>query len=229
MRVSIVIPAYNEARDLPACLESLARQTSAPFEVIVVDNNSSDDTALIAKHHDARVISEKNQGIACARTTGFDAARGDIIARTDADCEVATDWVEVIQRTFMTHPHVDALRGDMEFAELGQGNRLIRPLYYMLRRWHEGKFGGEPILYGANFALRRSSWQQVRSQARLLQDSLSEDIELSLLVRTHGTILSVPEMRITTKLIDFLQPLKLVRYNRSDRMIARRQKGRWRE
>ena len=78
MFVSIVIPAYNEERYLGCCLQVL-RAPSYPasrFEIIVVDNGSSDGTAEIARRSGERVISEPRKGVAYARQTGFEAARG---------------------------------------------------------------------------------------------------------------------------------------------------------
>ena len=97
-RVSIVIPAYNEERYLPACLDAIAAQTIKPFEVIVVDNNSSDSTAKIAAQYPfVRVVNEPRRGIGFARNAGFNAAAGDIIGRIDADTHVPASWVAKVQ------------------------------------------------------------------------------------------------------------------------------------
>src|SRR5438309_1400799 len=101
MKVSIVIPVYNEGPALGACLDAIARQTSRPFEVIVVDNNSSDDTVPIARHYGfVRLIHEKRQGVVHARTAGFNAARGDIIARIDGDTILPENWVASCKEVF---------------------------------------------------------------------------------------------------------------------------------
>jgi glycosyltransferase involved in cell wall biosynthesis len=84
--ISIVIPVYNEAERIAACLESIAAQTVTPLEVIVVDNNSTDATVSIARSFPfVRVITAKCQGVIHARNRGFNAARGEIIGRIDAD------------------------------------------------------------------------------------------------------------------------------------------------
>src|SRR5688572_3020117 len=93
--VSIVIPAYNEENHLRLCLEAVARQTVKPLEVIVVDNNSTDATAAIARSFPfVTLLSEKRQGPQPARDRGYNAAHGEIIGRLDADSIVALDWVE---------------------------------------------------------------------------------------------------------------------------------------
>jgi glycosyltransferase involved in cell wall biosynthesis len=72
MKISIIIPVYNEAESLNACLDAIANQTIKPYEVIVVDNNSLDDTRLVAKAYDfVTLISETKQGVVHARSTGF--------------------------------------------------------------------------------------------------------------------------------------------------------------
>ena len=84
--LSVVIPAYNEEQYLPACLRALRQQKDAPpFEVIVVDNASTDSTACIAGQFGAHVVAEPRKGVARARQSGFEAARAPIVASTDAD------------------------------------------------------------------------------------------------------------------------------------------------
>ena len=86
--VSVIIPARNAARTLPSCLRALAGQTLAQgrFEVIVVDDGSTDETAAVAAEHGARVVQIANVGPASARNQGVEAAEGSILVFTDADC-----------------------------------------------------------------------------------------------------------------------------------------------
>ena len=111
LRVSLVIPVYNEESHLAACLDAIAAQTVQPFEVIVVDNNSTDQTVAIAQRYPfVRLLHEKRQGVVFARDRGFTAARGDVIGRTDGDSILAPDWVAEIHRIF-ANPTVDAASG----------------------------------------------------------------------------------------------------------------------
>lgn len=93
---SIIIPAYNEEKTLPLCLKSLFRQTieTEKFEVIVVDDGSSDTTKDVALSYPVRYIFQNNQGPAVARNAGAKVAEGDWIFFIDADCEPAIDWLE---------------------------------------------------------------------------------------------------------------------------------------
>src|SRR5579884_658579 len=86
-RVSVVLPCFNAARFLPAALDSALSQTYLPFEVILVDDGSTDDSVAIAESYGplVRVIRQTNQGESVARNRGLDAARGDLVAFLDAD------------------------------------------------------------------------------------------------------------------------------------------------
>lgn len=83
--VSVVVPAYNAVRTLPATIASIESQTVRPLEIIVVDDGSADATADLARSLGARVITQANAGHAAARNTGIEAARGRWVAFLDAD------------------------------------------------------------------------------------------------------------------------------------------------
>jgi glycosyltransferase involved in cell wall biosynthesis len=84
--VSVIIPVYNGGRYLRAALESVFAQTYRPFEVIVVDDGSADDSGVIAQSFsDVRYIRQANQGVAAARNTGIEAALGEFLAFLDQD------------------------------------------------------------------------------------------------------------------------------------------------
>jgi glycosyltransferase involved in cell wall biosynthesis len=94
MKISVVIPAYNAARFLPRCLESVFAQTLKPDEVIVVDDGSTDNTAALAAELGARIISRPNSGPAAAKNTGIRNASSEWIALLDADDMWAPEKLE---------------------------------------------------------------------------------------------------------------------------------------
>lgn len=93
--VSVIVPCFNAARKLPTLLTALKVQTypSDAYEVIVVDDGSTDATAAVARSHGVRVLSQVNGGSYKARNTGVRQCRGEIIAFTDDDCSPEPDWL----------------------------------------------------------------------------------------------------------------------------------------
>src|SRR5438046_6195785 len=109
MRFSIVIATYNRAALLKDTLESLSRlQPGASWEVVVVDNNSPDDTRGVVEAASAsypaplRYAFEREQGRSAALNHGFRIARGEIVVTTDDDVRVAPDWLTTIERGLET-------------------------------------------------------------------------------------------------------------------------------
>lgn len=94
-KVSVVVCSYNGDRTLAACLDSLQQLNYAEYEVILVDDGSRDTTAQIANlRPDVRFYRhERNLGLSVARNTGLAAAKGEIVAFTDADCRADPDWL----------------------------------------------------------------------------------------------------------------------------------------
>lgn len=104
--VSIIIPAYNAAAYLGRAIDSLLAQTWQRLEVLVVDDGSTDDTGIIAEEYAAgdnrvRVVHKANGGVAAARNTGLEAARGELIGFTDSDDWVRPEYVSLLVRTIM--------------------------------------------------------------------------------------------------------------------------------
>ncbi|HXW04151.1 MAG TPA: glycosyltransferase [Vicinamibacterales bacterium] len=94
--VSVIVPVFNNAGPLRDCLRALREQTlaSGQYEIIVVDNGSTDDSAAVARQHpDVRVVSEPRPGSYAARNRGVALARGRLLAFTDSDCRPDRDWL----------------------------------------------------------------------------------------------------------------------------------------
>jgi glycosyltransferase involved in cell wall biosynthesis len=117
--ISAVITTYNRSEMLATALEAVLNQKTGglSYEVIVVDNNSTDNTratieSFIAKGHtNLRYVFEPRQGIAYGRNAGIAAARAGIIAFTDDDVVVTDNWIAAIKRAFAENPDVDYIGG----------------------------------------------------------------------------------------------------------------------
>ena len=96
VEVSVIIPSYNEEKHIEKCLRSLQNQTHRSYEVIVVDDGSSDKTVKIAEKYNPILICQKHRGPAVARNRGAQLARGEIFLFVDADEILASDFIEKI-------------------------------------------------------------------------------------------------------------------------------------
>ncbi|NPA90603.1 MAG: exopolysaccharide biosynthesis polyprenyl glycosylphosphotransferase [Chloroflexi bacterium] len=102
LRYSVIIPAYNAEDTLEETLKALNRQTVPRdrYEIIVVDDGSTDNTARIAAQYADKVLEQPNQGPAAARNAGVAVASGDIVLFTDADCAPIPEWIERMTAPF---------------------------------------------------------------------------------------------------------------------------------
>jgi len=101
-RISVVICAYNAERTMDACLASLRDLRYPNFEVIVVNDGSTDRTLEISQRYpEVRIISQGNKGLSVARNVGMESATGEIIAYTDSDCVVDPDWLTYLAYKFV--------------------------------------------------------------------------------------------------------------------------------
>jgi glycosyltransferase involved in cell wall biosynthesis len=109
MEISVIVCTRNRAASLRTTLESLARQTMdrQRFEVLVVDNGSTDDTGTVLARtglDNLRALTEPRVGLSRARNTGVAAATGDVVAFLDDDATAATDWLEAIAASLAHDP-----------------------------------------------------------------------------------------------------------------------------
>ena len=118
-RVSVVVCSYNGARTLRDTLEGLARVHYPNFEVIVVNDGSTDSTPALAAEYDVRLINTDNCGLSSARNTGWQAARGEIVAYIDDDAYPDPHWLHYIAYRFMTGDWVGV--GGPNIAPPGDG------------------------------------------------------------------------------------------------------------
>jgi glycosyltransferase involved in cell wall biosynthesis len=118
LRFSVVVPAYNEEAFLPETLRSLRRQNyPGAYEIIVVDNNSTDATAEIARSFGVRVVDEPSPGVCQARQRGLVEASGEIVISVDADTIYPPDWLSRIDASFAARPGVVGVAGPCRYRD----------------------------------------------------------------------------------------------------------------
>ena len=118
-RISVVVCSYNGARTIRDCLDGLEQLAYPDYEVIVVDDGSTDSTAAIASRYDYRLIRTENRGLANARNTGLKAATGEIVAYIDDDAYPDPHWLTYLAANFLSTSH--AAVGGPNLAPPGDG------------------------------------------------------------------------------------------------------------
>jgi GT2 family glycosyltransferase len=159
-RVSVVVCSYNGEATIGACLEALSRLDYPDYEVIVVDDGSTDRTAEIAAGFDVQLIRSDNRGLSAARNLGIEAATGEIVAFTDDDASPDRDWLRYLSHAFVCTDHVgiggpNVPPRDVETVERAVANAPGGPTHVLL-----SDEVAEHIP-GCNMAFRRDALQAV--------------------------------------------------------------------
>ena len=121
-KISFVIPAYNEESYIRHCLDAIIKEIGGRegYEIIVVDNNSSDGTCEIVErdYPGVTLIHEPRRGANRAREAGFVASKGDLVAFLDADTELTQGWIDRAERAFAKDPNLVCLSGPFIYYDL---------------------------------------------------------------------------------------------------------------
>lgn len=197
-RISVVIPAFNEEKLISKTLQSLVDQKiDEEFEVIVVDNNSTDQTVdIVKKFNDKltklKIVNQNKQGIAPSRNKGFEKARGQIIASTDSDEILPKNWLEVITKTLGTDDDVVACFGPyLYYDKSWLFNRLTLMVFYisdLIQKILGGTYG----LRGGNCAIKKDAWERVGGFNEAL--NILEDVEIAQRLKRIGKIKYLPNL-----------------------------------
>lgn len=214
LKISLVIPSFNEADTIEACLDAAFAQHHPFDEVILVDNNSTDSTVELAKKYPVVVITEKRQGVVYARDAGFDASKGDIIGRIDADTFLEPDWTTELLRAF-SDPELSAVTGPVYYHDMparAVGQRMDTLIRTQLDRMStKAKF-----LFGSNMAIKSEAWSVMRDVV-CREAAYHEDLDLAIhLVDYNYNILldkklvaGVSSRRVENSPADFRKYMKM--------------------
>jgi len=183
--ISIIIPAYNEENFISGCLDSVLDQSvgSSFYEVIVVDNHSTDCTAAIACAKGVRVAYEPRKGYVHAIRRGIEASTGEILAFTDADCRVPRNWISRLLADFEGSPEVVAVGGKLAFYDVDLALGKVAQLILSFTA----------TLPGGNMAIRRSALARM--------GGIRDDINLSLDYWMTMKLRQVGKVRVDESLV----------------------------
>jgi len=188
VRTSVIIPAYNSEKTIRQCLEALSSQTAgrSDYEIIVVDDGSSDRTAEIAgKYTGVKLVRQVNAGPAAARNNGAKLAQGEIILFTDADCIPDPDWIEQMLLPFVKEQDLSGAKGIYKTRQKELAARFVQieyqDKYDLLRKL---KYIDFVDTYSAGF--KRDVFLRFQGYDTSFPVACAEDVELSFRMSNAG-------------------------------------------
>jgi cellulose synthase/poly-beta-1,6-N-acetylglucosamine synthase-like glycosyltransferase len=161
MKISLVIPAYNEEKYVGKCLDSSLKNGGELFEIIVVNNASTDNTknvvlSFASQYPKIRIVDEPQKGLTKARQRGLEEAEGDIVAYIDADGKMPAGWVEKINKYFEENNKVVCVSGPGVYYDQSFMGKIFAWIYWVILAYPAYFLIGY-MVYGANFAARKSA------------------------------------------------------------------------
>lgn len=190
--VSVVIPTYNEEKDIEVTLQSISSQTlpRSRYEIIVVDGDSKDRTREISSKYADKVLIQKSKGVGGARNDGAEVSSAGIVVNTDADVLVPSDWLEKILSHFKNGivavcgpdvPKEDIKKYKILYALINFSNSVAYRLF------------GFAWTRGTNTAVRKESFFKAGGYSDL---PLNDDGELGLRLKKLGKIVYTGDIKV---------------------------------
>lgn len=195
-KVSVIIPAYNQANFLDNAIQSVYAQTYRDYEIVVVDDGSTDDTATVAQRHGERIryLHQENRGLAGARNTGIRAASGELVALLDSDDTWLPDYLLTMVMLANRHPEASVFycaarcmdEGGRPLSQIvGTSAKDITDLYWVLLRSN--------FLIPSTITMRRSVVEQAGMFDQGFRSCEDWDLWLRLLQSKH-TFIGTPSV-----------------------------------
>lgn len=196
LKLSLVIPAYNEEKYLAACLEA-AQKNGQFFEGIVVDNASTDQTRAIAERFPRfRVVSEPSKGLTKARQRGLTEATGDIIAYIDADSLLCPGWVDHVLAEYKKDPDTVCVSGTYVYKDVSWLTSGIVWLYWNVLAYAAYLVTGYMVI-GGNFAARKSALLEIGGFDTKIA-FFGEDSDIARRLHRVGKVKLLPQIHVVT-------------------------------
>lgn len=161
MKISLIVPAYNEEKYIGNCLSSIEKYGKDLFEVIVINNASTDNTSKVVENFpNVRLINETKKGLPFARNRGLSEAKGDIVAFVDADTMIKKGWVDRIKKEFEKDEKLAYISGPYVYYDFSLILKLLTWFVYIFIAYPSYIFVGYMATMG-NFAARKSFMNNV--------------------------------------------------------------------
>jgi glycosyltransferase involved in cell wall biosynthesis len=205
MKLSLIIPAYNEERYIGDCIDSVLTHGGSDIsEIIVVDNASTDRTSEIAASKPGvRVVYEAKKGLPAARECGRLAASGDLIAYIDADSRLHPKWLPLVNKVFSSRPEVVSLSGPAHYWDATFWQRTILGLSWWVSSPLMYRIVGY-MIFGAHFVVRREALQKIGGFDKSIT-FYGEDTDLARRLSTQGKVLYRMDFFIMTSARRFVK------------------------
>lgn len=160
MRISLVIPAYNEEKYIGECLKSALQNGKEIFEIIVVNNASTDNTRSVAEtfsnlYPKIKICYEPKKGLTKARQRGLSEASGEAVAYIDADTKMPKGWAGKVNRYFEENKKIVCVSGPYIYYDQPPAGKIFTRIYWLLA--YIIYFFVGYMAVGGNFAVRKSA------------------------------------------------------------------------
>lgn len=187
--ISFIVPAYNEEVLIADCIRSIKALGLPSYELIVVDNGSTDRTGDVAWEMGARVLPEPHKGVTRARQAGFEVASGDILAFVDADNILPKSWLRAALSA-LSDPRVVVASGPIIYPGLPSWKQLLTSLFYGVARLTHLIW---PMVQGGNFIVKRSALVQAGGFNTSIE-FYGEDTDTAVRLSKVGRVVLCPDM-----------------------------------
>jgi glycosyltransferase involved in cell wall biosynthesis len=196
-KISLVIPAYNEEKYLGECLKSALQNGKDLFEIIVVNNASTDQTVAVAEaFSNVKVINATEKGLTKARQKGFEASGGDIIAYNDADTKMPAGWADKVSQYFEEDDNIVCVSGPYIYYDQSFISKMFTWIYWLLLAYPSYFFIGY-MAVGGNFAVKKSAIEKIGG----FDESISfygEDTNIARRLSKIGKVKFIPSLYMYT-------------------------------
>lgn len=191
-KVTVITPIYNNAKMIGECLDSLLPQDYPDYEVIVVDDGSTDNTPDVVRRYPVKLITADHTGISAARNLAIRAARGDIVITMDSDLKVPKDLISRMVAPLMADPRRGVV---MSWWDISNPENLVASLIFRGYEYFFDKLEEPNFFWGYCFAIKKKIFDEVGYFDETL--SLVEDVDFAYRVAHAGyTIRILKDVRV---------------------------------